>query len=842
MQWIVDRLKWGWQKFGQFWTGTELVGAMLPRDLLQAASTPNQPTPEDIQVAEDAYIAAYRTSTGRQNQPNQPNQPNSQPYFGLALSGGGIRSASIALGAMQALAAKRKLPRFDYLSTVSGGGYSGSALTWFTCRENVAAGFGTGDGNPPSRIFPYGVNPPTVPARAPLNPAQQLLRFLRQHANYLSPGKGITLVSAIALVLRGIMVNLFIWIPPISAILFGLIMWDQLPTEASRIPAAFKVSFIAGVALVAALGAFGVIYSLMSGGVHLGSGGLITWVVGLFSRRAGKRVGAVFKLSYGFRRLFDRWSGWILFPAAGLLILASVAFVDRLLAHGIVATPAAGILSVGGGALSGIWTFLQSRHSNGKKMPSIVPAAGALLLLYGVLILSYHIAFQVALDPAMPDKVLRDMQQHLPSFLQSAASWIQTTLSAMIDRAGKLVAPLLPAWLSAWRVPTGAGGLIGLAAVSVIAGLAANLNFTSLHRYYRDRLMEAFLPDIGAARENQTAPARRANKALLSEMCDARDAHGPYHLVNTNLMLNDSRVPAWRLRGGDSFILSPRYCGSSATGWIKTEDWMDDDMNLATAMAISGAAANPGAGSGGIGPTRDRAVSTLMALLNLRLGYWVPNPSRGRTGVGAPNHFRPALLELLGVTRGENAHILQLSDGGHFDNLGLYEMIRRRLPLVLVCDGTADPDFAFPDLLTLLPRIREDFGARINFNRTDPAVLATPIDALIPIEVPGGGARFPSGAKLAGTGFMIATIEYANNTRGVLIYLKAAALADMDLELLGYKGQVSDFPNESTLDQFYSDAKFEAHRGIGYALVEQMLTAAVAYTGRSPALDALLAP
>ncbi len=139
---------------------------------------------------------------------------------------------------------------------------------------------------------------------------------------------------------------------------------------------------------------------------------------------------------------------------------------------------------------------------------------------------------------------------------------------------------------------------------------------------------------------------------------------------------------------------------------------MGNELTLPTAMAISGAAANPWTGSGGVGVTRNPLVSMLMALMNLRLGFWLPNPNddgrppwRSCTKSFRANHFDPGLKEVLGLNLRETSPVCLLSDGGHFENLGLYELIRRRLRLIVLCDGTADPDYAFTDLQNAVARI-----------------------------------------------------------------------------------------------------------------------------------------
>jgi hypothetical protein len=220
-----------------------------------------------------------------------------------------------------------------------------------------------------------------------------------------------------------------------------------------------------------------------------------------------------------------------------------------------------------------------------------------------------------------------------------------------------------------------------LTAGSLLFGWFANINYTSIHRYYRDRLMESFMPDIDRALGDETGAAFGADVAKLTDLIDRRDPqpHGPYHIINANVVLTDSSKRVYENRGGDCFILSPFYCGSNATGWCRSEVFCEGKMTLATAVAISGAAVNPNTGVGGTGLTRARLVAFVMALLNLRLGYWAGHPARDKHPGRGPNHFLPGayafgnLTGLKGLGFNEHRSFLQLSDGGHFENTGVYE-------------------------------------------------------------------------------------------------------------------------------------------------------------------------
>jgi len=331
-----------------------------------------------------------------------------------------------------------------------------------------------------------------------------------------------------------------------------------------------------------------------------------------------------------------------------------------------------------------------------------------------------------------------------------------------------------------------------------------------VHRYYRDRLMEAFLPDPPVPGEGFSDLATQADMTKVQDFDGSLAApSGPYPLINTNVILVNSREPNWKLRGGDSFLLSPLLCGSNATGWCRTRSFLDGNLTLPTAMAISGAAANPYAGGSLF---RNRSVALLMSLFNLRLGYWVTHPDPVRRRHKSRNHFSTAWRELSGKLD-ETRPLLQLSDGGHFENLGVYELIRRRARLILACDGTADPEFGFGDFITLLARIEADFGARIDFDD----------DAGFGNFMPHMPAGYPRDTQLARRGYTCGRVHYADGSTAQLIYVTTTLFQGLGLRTLGYKAANQNFPDETTADQFFDEAQFEAYRDLGYQVATAML-------------------
>ena len=215
----------------------------------------------------------------------------------------------------------------------------------------------------------------------------------------------------------------------------------------------------------------------------------------------------------------------------------------------------------------------------------------------------------------------------------------------------------------------------------------------------------------------------------------------------------------WQERKAVSFVFTPLYCGSGATpdlGFRDTKDYANG-IRLGWAMSVSGAAVSPNAGYSTM-----PGLALLMTLFNLRLGVWSGNP--GKAGDesyrlrGPDNALRPLLSEALARTD-DQAKYVYLSDGGHFDNLGVYEMLRRRCRFIVISDATSDPDYAYADLGSVVRKAAIDFGIRITFKHLDMA------------------RRGETAVKGAYSAF--AVIEYpevqssGRRQRGYLLYIKA---------------------------------------------------------------------
>lgn len=736
-----------------------------------------------LRQAEWAYIAARRAAAGI-----QADNSSLDYTTAIALSGGGIRSAIFCLGVLQALAKRDLLKGFDYLSSVSGGGYIASSLTWFSSQreaENDPRGqpFGV-DCSRGARPFPYGDDDPREVVRhSPETPTGWNLRWLREHGSYLIPGNEITILSGIAVVLRGLILNLIVWLPILAA-LFGVLLWSR---DAPRLGLA---RLVPGFESLPGFGAFSVmppVFQWMAAIGILAALLFVVWSIVYSLSTAPERGDGSSR--YQRRRAFEVRAPWLLWTALGGLVLGTVPLVSTFTQNWIVTKGGVGPILLGG--VTALWTHVQTQKREPSPLPlGVVAPIGALLVLYGGFLLSYNVADWALYggpDAATPAQAGMNLAQ-------------RTLVEIPLHRAS---------------IGGGVGLFVGFA-VAALTGWLANLNYISLNRFYRDRLMEAFMPNVDRDTGRLASPATAADPARLSEMCRSAHPVGPYHLVNTNLILTYSDDRVRHTRGGDSFLLSPLWCGSNATGWRTTGVFMNDSMTLPTAMAISGAAENPSASGFGGGVERNPFVAVLMALLNIRLGYWVPNPNEDLAYHQdiRPNHFSPGFAEFLNLARAEDSRMLQLSDGGHFDNLGLYELIRRRVRLIVAVDATADPDYAFADLQNATTRVRADFGATIDFGKEGLAAL-----------MPSQALSYPAGVKRSKQGHALAEITYSDGSKGVLVFVTTALIDKLRLELLGYKGANPDFPDESTLNQFFDEARFEAYRELGFSVSDEMLNA-----------------
>jgi hypothetical protein len=323
---------------------------------------------------------------------------------------------------------------------------------------------------------------------------------------------------------------------------------------------------------------------------------------------------------------------------------------------------------------------------------------------------------------------------------------------------------------------------------SVLFALVCDINAVSMHSYYRSRLAEAFLPEVGEKHEDRNHP-------MLFRLTDVRAAAGgPFHIINTTLNTTSSTNAKLRARNGENMILTPLYCGSSATGYRRTSSYLRGELTLSTAFSVSGAAVDPDTYA-----TKSRAVSFLMTLLNIRLGIWLANPKHEPRRLRWPAWYHLMMREMLGVGLDEKDARIHLADGGHFENLGLYELLRRRCRYIIVSDAGADPDTTLADLGQAVQRARADLGASVD-------ICA---DALAE-----GGNGLRTQAHLIGR------VSYTDGSHGEILYLKALLRKKLGADIYGYWRTNPEFPNQPTSNQFYGEMQFDSYRELGRELMD----------------------
>ena len=277
----------------------------------------------------------------------------------------------------------------------------------------------------------------------------------------------------------------------------------------------------------------------------------------------------------------------------------------------------------------------------------------------------------------------------------------------------------------------------------------------------------------------------------------------PLHLINACLNLTSGQDLAWQQRKGHTFTLSPVACGSHVLGYRDTAQY--GEVSLGTAVAISGAAASPN-----MGYHSSPALAFLMTLFNVRLGWWMGNP--GLAGTRSHEHRNPrfALMPLLREATGRangNYPYVYLSDGGHFENLGLYELVQRRCHHIVISDAGADPDYAYDDLANAIRKVRVDLG--------------------IPIVVTHLGIIAPRDKK-PGRYYALGRIDYAKvdpgePDPGQFLYFKPVVYeGDVPRDVLNYARRFPPFPHEPTSDQFFTESQFESYRELGLHAIGQL--------------------
>jgi choline dehydrogenase-like flavoprotein/predicted acylesterase/phospholipase RssA len=826
--------------------------------------------------ARNAPVPAHGLPAALANgHPDAPDAAVDEPLenvVGLALSGGGVRSATFSLGVLQAIAAKGRLRHVDYLATVSGGGFTGGFL---------------------GRLFTRGLAAVSDPAGRVQDVLKQdrswPLRWLRVQANYLFASgrddwfmllgvafRGLAAVHAIV----GVLLFAFFgalagigrqFVEPRFGSAAGEVTWVEL-SPWWWVP----VAILAGIVLPMSVGfwlapkhgsyrahpqqEFLAWLIMLTGAViGLGLAGLGSWANGAIAvaglgwlwqevARSGLREQTVKQLGAEgdiMRNRLTRGLGESLAILLVSLVWVALDSAARTIA-GAWFMPHATLTTV-----VAVVPVLQMLHS---RLSSTVTAGGSIptLTMLKLLGLAIALALLLAIDTAAH-----------ALFARADAYW---------SWSGVAIAALLSLAL---------GRSYGL------------LNLSSLHSLYKARLTRTFLGASNEARtqttDNAAADVQISHPGddLPHERYRPEERGGPLHLMSVciNETIDHSSQREIRERKGlpmtvGSFGVSVgrQYFAlwsheDQAPRWLRLRRWADGIGNgTSPSLAAVRRNADPGtfhplgrrddrtaivegltlgdwsAVSGGAFSTgRGRQTSPLLSLLlgltNVRLGYWWDSGIRATERPGRfPANVWRRLKELPGQCFrtqfmllsewrarfvGPSHEFWNLTDGGHLDNSALYELIRRRVPFIICVDATRDLKYTFEDVANLVRLVRVDFGADVEWI-ANPAAAPLPPAVADWVNVASVGSLDELGGNPSGGGpgskrGAFARIKYANGQAGWLLLIKAGLTADESLDVAQYARTHADFPQDSTLDQVFDDEQWESYRKLGHAAATTVL-------------------
>jgi hypothetical protein len=578
-----------------------------------------KPVPENANalIFQDEFQAinkrrrALNKKREEQGEPLRPELPLRQSYeytgevietIGLALSGGGLRSAAVCLGALQALNHNNALRNVDYLSTVAGGGYIGCSLSSTMTKSGGEFVFGNQTSKATGRQLAQEISDTDA------------VGHIRNYSNYLIPAGLWDVLTGLAIVVRGLVANLSFVLPALL-LLAAFSIWGNPDRSALLHHVVFGISLEQylpihfGITLVLALCVLGFFFvwalyrSMLAPNKRSefrmklpswGAGILVTIAIVFFSELQPFVVAGMFDIADTkvgvptgvFLGLITSWIqtlAGIATPVAAAVTLFRQQFGELLK----TATTASDWMTqlAAAAVKAAIWIA-------GAALPLLIWVAYLYLCYWGII-------------NDLPDK---PSGTHTPSWLLTAANEVSRIfMGRVIDR------PVALFYLS-----------IGVLLFLLSWLLTPNAN--SLHRLYRDRLSKAYLfdPTTRLSEQSTSAQSRDFDDLDTMRLSELSETYAPYHLINAALNIQRSDYANRRGRNADFFLFSKYWIGSQATGYAPTEklELAARDLDLATAMAISGAAASSNMGTSSVRPLRPT-----LAILNVRLGYWLKNPA-----------------------------------------------------------------------------------------------------------------------------------------------------------------------------------------------------------------------
>jgi hypothetical protein len=865
---------------------------------------------------EEVLASEYRVlrpstgfEAGDERELNRLKHHHPQPLTALCVSGGGIRSATFALGAIQGLAERGLLQGFDYLSTVSGGGYIGS---WLTAWTNRAGGL--------DKVAPRLRRDAPPPVAGEPDPIQHL----REYNSYLSPRGGALSTDVWTLgatVLRNILLNWMVLVPLLAfalmvprlylttlsfpELLYGEVIFARQPPDygASQLNAVADSGVVKYLLPVLSLALFAcALFNTLRflPGIGGRDHSRYDYVVKVLAPLIGAvltflMVDSLYYLGDDYVAHTNLWSVvlWTTLPCAAawalclLLHRRTLGQRLRLLVGPLSLAIAA--MAVGTGVATWVttnyllWSPSPQSATSWAEYVTIGPPTilfgfclGAVLFtglsstflkdedrewmsraVAGVLLFVVAWTAICGVVLVLPRWALgwRTWGHGALAGAGALAAWLSTSRGTFVANANPAVArPEARAPFLSWAAKLApplfvvllAGGLsvltnVALVAVHVLTGTTlagphgepigwrdhygmltranpalialltalfvalswimsryVNINTFSLHGMYRDRLVRAYVGASNSERKPSRFTGFAGNDDVAMHALDPEKR--PFHVLNLTLNLVAGSRLAWQQRKAASFTVTPLHCGSPDVGYRPSSGY-GGGITLGTAVAISGAAASPN-----MGYHSSPVTGFIMTLFNARLGAWLGNPGppgkRTWTQPGPMSAIRSLVKEALGQTSDQSEYVY-LSDGGHFENLGLYEMVRRRCRTIVVLDGGCDPDFTYDDLGNALRKIRIDLG--------------------VPVDFDGSRSR---PLKMRERRCAVGTIRYSAvdgpGTDGRLIHVKPMLLGTEPPDVSSYAAAHPTFPHQSTTDQWFDESQTESYRLLGLLTIDEM--------------------
>ncbi|HEY2823853.1 MAG TPA: hypothetical protein VGJ06_22615 [Candidatus Acidoferrum sp.] len=869
--------------------------------------------------------------------------------YGLAFSGGGIRSATFNLGILQGLAQAKLLPHMKFISTVSGGGYIGGWLVSWIKRAprglmEVQEKLGDYENH---RDDDGGIAEP------------RQVNFLRDYSNYMTPRKGLVGAdtwTGIATYFRNVLLNQCILIPVLAALV--LLPW-LLGSVAIRLRWIGHHHHGVWIAVIAAFSLLLLsmfmasrycAYAAITKQAHTAtathdtqhgaSQARVLWFVGVPLFVCAVFAALTFWLWPAAQdEPYWRWAavGSLVYGVCHLIglpgrisVLRSVQEQNKVTVAQQLGIPLTAAISgaVGGLFLKVCHQAITNWNSWGSSQGSawyVIAWGPPILVVAFLLVGTLHIGLlKLIIGPEEQEwwgrlggllmlgvlawVAIFGLAIFAPWVAETESPWVKTKAGLLLGWIATTIFGLLSG--KSGRTSGGAGAqvsgdsansstmeLIGavapyvfilgmlillsigihalvilhsgysttienywekvraippawpliamfiLAAIAAVLALRVDVNIFSMNLLYRNRLIRCYLGasrNVGERQPNRFTGFDPTDDLLLTEF-DGTTAQteypdlpayiGPYPIICAALNVTHGERLAWQERKAESFVFTPKFCGYEypemkyepnppAEGTYRATDEYAYPQNptsalhleaggvhLGTAISISGAAASPNMGFHTSPP-----LAFLMTLFDVRLGWWLPNSrydnnqlSRNYTEGGPPWSLLYLLKELLASTTDESKYIY-LSDGGHFENLAIYELVRRRCRYIIASDADADFGMAFGDLGNAIRKCRSDFGVEITIDPT-------------PVQLPPGGFARAHG--------VVGTIRYPNTPTeegffGEILYIKPTITPDTPRDVLAYRSSHTEFPDQSTADQWFDESQFESYRRLGLYTMQML--------------------